>query len=297
MSDISGRYYNTRFFEKLASPDGHKKLSFAIGDYVATKVRELSFLNDVLPPETVSPTELQNEVDNDTLYAMCEIEPEDTPALALNIDGEPTGKYFSAPRFRVPFWVNSTRRYEKATRELAAYNMTLKDVVEKNAVNQLLVLQDSQFLAQATAAVTLSGKIVTSLQPTINRADLVSLINLLDGDQLECDSLLMRKDDYNQIFTMDSADIDLGAWETFKNGYTERTLAGRKLYVSVKNVIEPGEIWAFAAPRFIGKHFVIEDAKAELKEEFGLFQFQIQKWFGFAFGNINSAAVLRLTIP
>lgn len=295
MPGLDKAMYNQAFFRTLRKPGGIEKLNFAIGDYVATKVREDSFLDKILPPETVQPTELQGNEMNDTLYALCEIEPEDTKALVLNIDGQPTGKVFSAPRFRVNFWVNSTRRFEKPERELLAYKMTIKEIVQRNAVNQLAVLQDTQWLAQCAAAVTASGKIVVGTGgPDPNRTDLVELINQIDGDQLETDTLLMRKDDWNKILKLDSSDIDLGAWETFRNGYTERMLLGRKVIVSVKNVIDPGQIWAFAAPNFIGKHFVIEDAVAEVKSEWGLFQFQIQKYFGFAVGNVNGIALLQL---
>jgi len=295
MDKVSSTFYNTRFFQKLRTSDGMNKMAFAIGDYVATKVREDSFLDKILPAETVNPTELQGNVDNDTLYALCELEPEDVTSLVLNVDGEPTGHYFSGPRFEVPFWVNTSRRFEKASRELLAYKMTIKDIVERNAVSQLVTLQDTQFLAQCDAAIAESGKAVTQAGGELNRDGLVDLINELDGDELECDVILMRKDTWNDILRWESANVDIGAWETIKNGYTERTLMGRKVIVSVKNVITADTVYAFTSPKFIGKHYVIEDTRAELKEEFGLLQFEVQKFFGFNIGNVESIARLTIT--
>lgn len=293
MSDYN-TVFNTRFLSLLKKPGGIDKAAFAIGDYVATKVREESFLDQILPPETVMPTELQGNVNSETLKALCEIEPEETAALELLLDGQPTGKYFRGRKFEVPFWVNSTRRFEKSTYELLSYRMSLREVIERNAVNQLVRIQDTQWLTQCQAAVDASGKLVTSTATIPNRTDITALINLLDGDELECDTLLMRKDTWNRLNEHASAQLDVGAWDTFKNGYVERTLLGRKVIVSLKNVVDPGEVWAFCSPRFIGKHYIIEDTNAELKEEFKFVQFEVRKFFGFNIGNIYSVAKLEL---
>lgn len=295
MDNITNQYFNTLFMKRLEEPDGLRKISTVVSDYVRTKIREDSILDKVLPAETVTPSELQNEEDNDTLYAMCEIEPEDTPALVLNLDGQPLGKVFSAPRFKVPFWLNSTRRFEKPIPELLAYKMNLRNIVQDNAIAQMITLQDAQLLAMLQAAVTATGKVVTGTAATINKADLVDLINLLDGDELEAQLLIMRKDDWNHILAWDNGDLDVGTWEVTKDGYKYNTLLGRRVIFSIKNVIDPGEIWAVTAPEFMGKHFVISDTKVEFKEEFGLLQFQAQKHFGFNLGNVNSVAKLELT--
>lgn len=289
--------FNSRFLSLLKNPAGMEKVAFAIGDYVATKVREESFLDQILPPETVMPTELQGNVDSETLKALCEIEPEETEALTLLIDGQPTGKYFRGRKFEVPFWINSTRRFQKSTYELLSYKMSLRDVIERNAVNQLVRLQDTQFLGLCQTSVDLSGKLVTDASPIATRGSLTALINLLDDDELECDTLLMRKGDWNRLCEHASDQIDIGAWDTFKNGYVEKTLLGRKVIVSLKNVVESQEIWAFCSPRFIGKHYIIEDTNAELKEEFKLVEFEVRKFFGFNIGNIQSIAKLELNTP
>ena len=90
---------------------------------------------------------------------------------------------------------------------------------------------------------------------SINKSNFTDLFNVLDGNQLKADTVLMGSEMYNRLLLWPASNAgDSYGTEVTINGYTYSTLFGRKLIVSNKSdIIADKEMYAFAAQEYLGK--------------------------------------------
>ena len=86
--------------------------------------------------------------------------------------------------------------------------------------------------------------------------------------------------------------------EVTKDGYSYKTLLGRKVVVSIKNDLFVSStkpvIYAFAAPQFLGNFFVLNQTKFVVKKDFNMIIFKGWEDIAIGVGNIRGAAKITL---
>jgi hypothetical protein len=289
---------NREFLETVSTPSGMQKFAEVSQEVTAIKVRESSFMDKILPPQNITVNECYVDRDTDTLYRLEEIE-EDGVAMILDWRGQPTGEYVQGQRYVVPFQLISSPRYWKTEQEIRVYKHPITEYIERNSANAIIKKKDEAGVALLDAACAATGKIVngTGADQELLRADFIALFNLLDGYELESDKILMRKDDFNMLLNWKSSEIDLGAWDTAKDGYTYAKLMGREIITTIKNVFPRGTIYCVTKPQYIGKHYTLEDLKFEMEKRFRTIQWEISMELGYGIGNIYSVAKLLVPQP
>jgi hypothetical protein len=151
MSSVPSEVLNELFVSKLDSEAGKEKIAALGGDYIKDRLREESFARKILPPKTVSRSDLQVSVSHDTLVKIVEVEPQ-SRAMSMSFRGQPSVKYYTGPRFEVPFHTVGSERYEQTEQELMAYTMPITEIIRRNIVNDIQEVEDTVFLSHMESA-------------------------------------------------------------------------------------------------------------------------------------------------
>tara|TARA_Y100000310_G_scaffold315468_1_gene366030 strand:- start:4525 stop:5718 length:1194 start_codon:yes stop_codon:yes gene_type:complete len=152
MSSVPSEVLNELFVSKLDTEAGKEKIAALGGDFIKDRLREESFARKVLPPKTVSRSDLQVSVNHDTLVKIVEVEPQ-SRAMSMSFRAQPTVRYYTGPRFEVPFHTVGSQRFEQTEQELMAYVMPITEIIKRNIVNDIQEIEDRVFLTHMESAV------------------------------------------------------------------------------------------------------------------------------------------------
>lgn len=150
-----------------------------------------------------------------------------------------------------------------ANKAFTAYNVNSATTVEVGKVKAADVLAQAG-TASGSANAGLTQNIVTSLQ----KDDLVKLFSLFPGNgssasRLRCDRFVITETDFEDINSWTTSEVgDKIVGETTVDGFKYSTLLGRKYIKTIKtDILRPGNIYAFAAPDFLGGFFIFNKTK------------------------------------
>lgn len=322
MSELIGtKALNSLLIERLDSEEGRTKIAAEGADYVRMKLREESFMRKILMPEPVTPDECQRSINTDTLVKIVDKEP-DSKAMALTLRGLPDAHYVEGPRYEIPFFQVGGEQFQKTEVELLAYEMPLMDVIEKNNVLDIQKIEDQVFmdhvetiLADTTHAST-NGQMVSGLTygagGVFKKSHFETLFNILDGNELVADCILMNSKMYNKLINFNATDFgDALGGEVFLEGFRYQKLFGRKLIVTNKkrwnsvtlqgtayaagtDLVPDNHIYIFAAKPFLGRAYTLGDTQFFVDKKRNLIT--MEAWEHIAMGIGNTRALGKIVI-
>lgn len=318
MSNLFGdQVMNSLMLERLGTAEGREKFAAAGADFIRMKLREESFMRKILMPEPVTPDECQRSVTTDTLVKIVDKEP-DSKAMALTLRGLPDANYVEGPRYEIPFFQVAGEQFQKTEVELLAYEMPLMDVIEKNNMFDIQKIEDQVFmdhvetiLADAVTTQVVSGLTYTSTGG-FKKSSFISLFNILDGNELDSDTVLMNRKMYNKLIDFDASEFgDALGTEVFINGFRYQTLFGRKLIVTNKkrwnsvsihgttyaagtDLVPDNMIYTFAAKPYLGRAYTLGDTQFYVDKKRNLIT--MEAWEHIAMGIGNTKAIGKVYI-
>jgi len=316
------------FAQKLESSEGKEKIAEMGSVYIRDRLREVCFVDKIIPPDPVTRADCQRSVNHDTLVKIVDIEPR-SRAMTLTFRGQPTARFIRAARAEVPFYTISSEKFEKTEQELLAYEMPITKIIEDNSVKDLQEIKDREFLRHIESAVQAIQKeanagVATALHTStygatvkksivkgtnalsaatddfvvrpILRPDLVNLFKLLDGNRLRAERFILTEPDYDDILSWTLSDMgDKMQSETMVDGYKYNILLGRKLIRTIKtDILRIGNVYCFTAPEFLGKNYVLNNTKFYIDKVANLITWQ--SWMDIAIAVINVASVVKLEL-
>lgn len=331
MSGVSPRVLNDLFNSKLSTAEGKEKIAEYGGTYIRDRLREVSFVRKIIPPQQLTRTDCQRSVNHDTLVKIVDVEPQ-SRAMAITFRGQPTARFIRGEKAEVAFFTISSEIFQKTEQELLAYEMPITKVIEENSVKDIEEIEDREFLLHVEAAVQAlqteaNGGSVTALNWTaltggtppvefsvrkgelartagaddatvrpIQRTDVVNLFKLVDGNRLRAERLLMTEVDYDDILQWTVEDNgDRIQSETTVDGYKYNTLLGRAYIRTIKtDILRPGNVYCFTKPEFFGKFYILNNTKFYIDKIANMITFQA--WEDIGMGVINIAAVRKLEL-
>lgn len=328
--NVSPRVLNDMFNSTLSSAEGKEKLAQYGGSYIRDKLREVSFVRKIIPPEQLTRTDCQRSVNHDTLVKIVDIEPQ-SRAMALTFRGQPTTRFIRGEKAEVGFFTISSEVFQKTEQELLAYEMPITKVIEENSVKDIQEIEDREFLLHIEAAVQAlqteaNGGTPTALHWTtvdagtvvefsirkgelartagsddatvrpIQRPDVVNLFKLLDGNRLRSERILMTEVDWDDILQWTVEDTgDRIQSETTVDGYKYNTLLGRAYIRTIKtDILRPGNVYVFTKPEFFGKFYILNNTKFYIDKIANMITFQAWEDIGMSVINIASVRKLEL---
>ena len=301
MSNLSASTINELFIQKLNSPEGIEKAAAEGSAFIRQKLREVSFARKIIQPEYVTKADLQRSVNHDGLVRIVDIEP-DSQAMTVNFRGQPDTNYLMGERYEIPFFMISSEDFQKTEEELLAYEMPLTEIIERNSVKDIQKIEDESFLVHIDAAITSTGNTVsgTLTSGVISKDSFRQLFNILDGNELRAETILMSTETYNRLFLYDATTVgDAVGSELTVNGYTYASIFGRKLIVSNKtDLLHDGtteNVYVFAAQEFLGNFCILNDTKFWIEKKKNIITFASYETLGMGIGNINACGKMTLT--
>ena len=327
---VPSRVLNDLFSTKLDTAEGKEKIAALGSVYIRDRLREVCYVDKIIPPDPVTRADCQRSVNHDTLVKIVDVEPQ-SRAMALTFRGQPTARFIRAARAEVPFYTVSSEKFEKTEQELLAYEMPITKVIEDNSVKDLQEIKDREFTRHIEAAVqglqteanggsptalnatgVIAASVVQSsvvkgsaavtrgiddflVQPIL-RPDLVNLFKLLDGNRLRSERFLISEPDYDDILSWTLSDMgDKMQSETMVDGYKYNMLLGRKLIRTIKtDILRTGNIYVFTAPEFLGKNYILNNTKFYIDKIANMITWQ--SWMDIAISIINIASVRKLEL-
>lgn len=301
MSVSENRLVNQMFLQKVASDP--EKVGAEAGAYIRSKLREVGFARKIMPPQYITPAELQRSVYHDQLVRIVDKEPDST-AMVINFRGQPNSMYIEGERFEVSFFNITSDEFEKAEEELMAYEIPIMEVLEKQVVKEIQKQEDKAFIDACNTAVASTS----NTSAVVNRAAFsgsidpmvfTTLFNILEdtggtvtANPLLCDTILMNQRDYNNLLLWQAQYAgDDFATMVLTEGMKYPMIMGRKVITTIKGDLVPvGRVYGFASPEYLGKFYLMGDLRFYIDKKRNIVQWSALETVGMAIGNLEAVA-------
>jgi hypothetical protein len=299
------RELNQAIFEKLASRDPvmEKEAIDAVNDFTRTKMREDGFFRRIMPPLPISNDELDRQVNTDKPVKVVDKEPDSPAAISIPFATLPINVYIRGPRYLVMMDRIASPRFTKDTDELRTWIMDIRQVLSDNAIKDMLAEEDSKFILAVNTS--LGGSVGTVLGTSgvaqwtaisggIDRNTVADSLKVLPGTpfNLEDHTILMNNITIKELykFGRDEMGGDMSQ-DVIKDGWTAQTWLGKRLIVTIKKTLVATNTWYhFADPKFIGKHYMLEDTTMWIKRDFYMLEFFAYQTSGATIGHTGAIA-------
>lgn len=321
---------NELFIQKLDSPEKKQKLAQAAGKMIYDRLREAAFSRGIVPPETVGKADIRPSVNYDTVTKLVTLEPK-SKAMPLTFRGSPDARIISAPRIEVPFYTVSSEKFEKFVQELYAYDISITQIIEKNALKDIQEIEDREWLVHVEASVQAIQKednnnTTTTLNKSaivggtvvetavrkgslarqaltddgvvhpMQKPDLNNLAKLLVNKYARPRKFLFTEGEYLDIMQWSTEDLgDKLQSETTVDGYKYSLLMGFNFVRTIKtDILRPGNVYVFTDPEYLGVFFVLNNVQFYIDKIANLITFQAWEDIAMAIVNINHVKKLEL---
>lgn len=223
-----------KFLEKLAAPGDKNELIMNTQRFIRSRIREMSFVDKILPPEHIDPASCQRSTKHEGLVKIIDVEP-DSAAVIQGWKSGPDSQYVVAERSEVPFVIVTSQKFEKFQEELLSYEMPITKVLEDNTIRDIHERKDFQFSDLSYQATLKTGKF-DSYAGLLDKAAIRKGADMIDGGKLATSTILMSKLAYNQLASQGNEFFGANlTGDVTVNGYRYPTFMGHSLVVSIKS--------------------------------------------------------------
>lgn len=300
---------NEVVFEKLASNDPlqFKEAEDAINAYTRTKMREDGFFRRIMPPIPISNDELDRQVDTDKAVKIVDMEPDSPAAISIPLATLPINIYIRGNRYKVTMDRIATSRFTKDVSELRTWIMDIRQVLSDNAIKDMLAEEDSKFISAINTLLGTAGSNVpTSGVPQyeeiaggITRDNLWEMMKIMPQtpSNLEVHTCLVNHITIKDVckFGRNEMGGDFSQ-DIMKSGWTEENFMGKRWLVTIKRTLVPNNtIFHFADPKFIGKHYSLEDTTMYVRREAFMIEFFAYQETGATIGHTSGLSRVDFT--
>ena len=315
LSQQESKLLNEALFEKLSSTDPimQKEAVDAVNDFTRTKMREDGFFRRIMPPVPISNDELDRQVSTDKPVKVVDKEPGSPAAVSIPFATLPTNVYIRGNRYLVHMDRIVTPRFTKDVDELRTWVMDIRQVLSDNAIKDMLSEEDSKFMTAVHAAIgtsasdtnATSGKPQWATAAGVDRDNLWEAMKVMPGlaSSLETHTILINSVTIKDIAKLDRTEIggDLSE-DIMRNGWSEQNFMGVRWIVTIKGAgqsttdyVKDGNMYMFSDPKFIGKHYQLEDTTMYIRREAYMLEFFAYQTSGATLGHTGGLAGYTFT--
>jgi hypothetical protein len=309
LSQEESKVLNEALFDKLASrdPNMEKEAIDAVNDFTRIKMREEGFFRKIMPPLSLSNDELDRQVDTDKPVKVVDKEPDSPAAISIPFATLPMNLYIRGQRYLVMLDRIVTPRFTKDVDELRTWIMDIRQVLSDNAIKDMLAEEDGKFIGAVDTALVSAGTVL----PTSGKAQFVQIAGGINRDSLMEALKVMPDTPFNlethtvllnhitikdfMKFGRDEMGGDISE-DIIKNGWSEQTFRGVRHIITIKKDLVPtNHEYHFADPKFIGKHYQLEDTTMYIRREAYMLEFFAYETCGGTIGHTGGLAHIQYT--
>lgn len=289
------RAYNQAFVERLKE-EGPEKVAAQLTDYTRQKIREEAFCRPILASQPITPLELDVTEKINTPVKFVDKEP-DSKAYTLTFKGKGDSRWFEGERYRIDFAHYESEHFRSNLATLATYRAPIRQILHDNYLLDVREQEDKTFYDGINAIVQATGKIYSPVGNTFTITSLTKTAKLVATSRLTPITVLLSSATFEDLKTWPATQIgDQAASELIVNGWKYDKIGGYNYVKTVKSDIVPdGELFVFAAPEYLGKHFVLHDVQVFFKQEGSDVEFWVWEDVGMGIGNVNGIAKMTWT--
>lgn len=292
----------------LTSSDGYlqKEAENGVNDYLRLRAREDGFARRIQPPVQVTPADLDRQVDTVKPVIVKDMEPNSPAAYSVPFNTVPMNQYMDAPRYRVMFDRIMSHRFTADVANLLTYDLDIRAIFNDIMLKDILAEEDSKYIGVVdTTCGTLNDTTATRVTTvgsvgyvTVGALTRTSLADAMKGlpssnRHLSPSRVLVNNVTIWDVVALDRTDAggDI-AEELFLNGFTERQIMGVTWMITIKtDLVANDVIYQFAAPKFLGDFYTLEDVTVSTKNENFMFEMFAYEMLGATIK--NEAAVCK----
>ena len=312
MIDPQVRARNHSVIEGLRSDDTslYKEAQNGVNDYLRLRAREDGFARRIQPPIPVTPADLDRQVDTVKPVIVKDMEPDTPGAYSVPFGAVPMNHYMDAPRYRIMFERIMSHRFIADVANLLTYDLDIRQIFNDLMLKDILAEEDRKYIGVADVVV---GGLNDTNPATNPRIDEVGSLGFITVGPMSRSSLAKAMEGlpstdrhlnpsvallnnitiWKVVGNLDRLAIggDL-AQELFVNGFAERMIMGLKWFITIKtDLVATNDIYYFAAPKFLGDFYTLEDVTVSVKHENYLFEMFCYEMLGATIK--NTAAVCK----
>jgi hypothetical protein len=269
-------------------------------------VRESAFTERIVPSQKLSNDPLDKQVNSEHPMKVVSREPGSPAAITVPYGAMPVEHYFRGDRYAVHFDRIMTPKFIKDVGELRTTDIDIRQILADNAALDMDEELDGKFIGVVNAIVGAENSTVAAtgavqnrwIQAAWSRDTIFEMLKILPQTptRAETATVLINNITIKDIakFGRDEFGGDI-AQEVMINGFAERTFGGARFLVTIKQDLVPNNVaYLFTEPKFIGKHFVLEDTTMHIKKESFMLEFYSYRECGLTIGNVASVARCRI---
>lgn len=266
------RTANETLLKCLTSNDSavRKEAADMVSDYLRLKNREDGFARKILPPQTITSSNLDRQVDTPDPVVVIDMEAESAGAQSIPFGTGPMSVNIEAGRYAVFLRRIISQRYQSDVARLLTWNMDIRQMLKDFLLKDIQGTEDKGFMATVNRIV---GSVNTKNTATdacgwveAGPLDRVSFAHARKGlpstnKRLNATIGLINNITIWDIPALDRVEIggDL-AEKLFLDGEAPGTVMGLNLIVTIKNdLVGDHELYQFADPKYTGNFLVLED--------------------------------------
>lgn len=312
MIDPDVRARNQNVIEGLTSdsPSIQKEAQNGVNDYLRLRAREDGYARRVQPPISVTPNDLDRQVDTVKPVIVKDIEPDSPGAYSVPFGNVPMNHYMDAPRYRIMFERIMSHRFVADVANLLTYDLDIRQIFNDLMLKDILAEEDRKYTAVAdqiagpmndtspvtNTRITEVGSMGYVTVGAWSRSALAYAMEGLPSTNRHLNpatALINNISIWRVVGQLDRLAVggDL-AEELFVNGFAERQIMGLQWMITIKtDLVATDDVYYFAAPKFLGDFYTMEDVTVSVKHENYLFEMFAYEMLG---GTIkNTAAVAK----
>lgn len=298
-----GNNLNRIFVENIHDPSMRKEAEERSQAYLKLRVYEDSFLNRILPPKPISPSQCDRTLESPTLLRkIIDKEYTDVTATTMDFRGKGDYKFVETEQYPVDFYKIESEEYHITEGELRAKEQPVQSLIKHHTAREIQEKMDSVFIEaveKILAAPAHAGQVITVPEDIILPNNITKLRNVLDGRTtfpLTAATLLMSQSQFNNVDVWPQAGVDNGmGQEYWRDGYKYDNLFRLRVVKTIKtNLIPENVVYVFTAPEFLGHHLTFNDDRFQIKTEWDDIAWKAWKTHGAAIGNNFAVAKMIL---
>jgi hypothetical protein len=286
-------------------PFVQKEAANGVNDYLRIRAREDGFSRRIQPPVTVTPDDFDRQVDTVKPVIVKDMEPNSPGAYSVPFGATPLNHYIDAPRYRIMFDRIMSYRFTADVANLMTYDLDIRQVFNDLMLKDILAEEDRKYIAAANTAVGTVNVVNTALGAcgyiTASAMTRDTLAHAMKGlpstnRHLNPASALINNVTIWDVVAFGKRDEIGGdlSEDLFVNGFAERKVMGLDWMITIKTDLVPNNIvYQFAAPKFLGDFFIVEDVTVSTKTENYMFEMFAYEMLGATIK--NQAALCKVS--
>jgi len=153
---------STQFFSKLASSDPgvQKQAAEAATDYTRITLRDEGILRKILPVESITEAQLDNQLNTDHPVKIVEKEVQTPLGASVPFSTLPSNVEMNFSKYSVNFARILTKNFIKDVQLLKGYNTDIRNIFKDAAIKDMMTAEDVPFMALIDAIITPQSTLV-----------------------------------------------------------------------------------------------------------------------------------------